>query len=111
MLAGKRCYRRVVAALEEWRIMDNVDWAGVHYQPASGMLATFAKLQTGWIWATNPCRSREHHVHALSFSLTDMSYTLTHDDAPNARDKGPRIIVTGTFTSLWSQLDGVHACK
>jgi hypothetical protein len=37
-----------------------VEWAGIHNEAKSGMIATFAKLSIGFGWAINPCRFADH---------------------------------------------------
>lgn len=60
----------VGGCLAEWRgRRAQVEWAGVHHQPQTGMIATFAKLSIGLGWAINPCRSLGAVLPFLSRSL------------------------------------------
>lgn len=83
---GRKCYEQTRINVLSWRVMDSVsdgfdftfsfhlglpistfhccagcfeqvEWAGIHVQEPSGMIATFARLQIGVGWAMNPCRS------------------------------------------------------
>ena len=61
---GRACYDRVSRAMEKWQVLDK-EWAGMHYQQSTGMLATFAKLQIGVGWAINPCRQSYLNMDAV----------------------------------------------
>lgn len=44
-------------AVTQWRMMENVGWAGIERESGGKAVVTFAKAYGGLVWVLNPCRS------------------------------------------------------